>query len=290
KVAASVITVASITTGFLSLDPEAVVQAFNKITVAAEKFEVKTAFKNAEKCFGYQPTPKYFASVNEPFFKCLYAPDGQGGGTSNIDGLTRLDGRAVRYKTDGGAIIQGKKVVKVNNVPKYQKAKGDIDLQYVAQVRKQLGLPSLKEDDILIQKDVLKSGNTVAVLESDGVQIWGRSGWGVDVGGYSELRKEWAKGKIGKLGVPREKFAVNSQTYTHAEGDVFWHLYQYRKKHNILGGKATLVVDRPFCGPCGDGRGVQNLVEEVGLDELIVKTPDGDEIIRPREGLKRKSW
>jgi hypothetical protein len=50
------------------------------------------------------------------------------------------------------------------------------------------------------------------------------------------------------------------------------------------------VVDRPFCGPCGDGRGVQNLVEEVGLDELIVKTPDGKEIIRPRPGYKRQSW
>lgn len=65
---------------------------------------------------------------------------------------------------------------------------------------------------------------------------------------------------------------------------------KYRKSKKILGGKATLVVDRPFCGPCGDGRGVQNLVEEVGLDELIVKTPDGKEIIRPRPGYKRQSW
>ena len=80
KVAALVLTVVGLTTGILALDPEAFIQAFNKITVAAEKFEVKTAFKKAEKCLGYQPTPKYFASVNEPFFKCFYAPDGQGGG------------------------------------------------------------------------------------------------------------------------------------------------------------------------------------------------------------------
>lgn len=173
---------------------------------------------------------------------------------------------------------------------KYQQAKGNIDLQYVVQVRKKLGLPTLKEDDMLIKYDILKSGNTVAVLESDGVQIWGRSGWGVDVGGYSKLRKDWAKGKIGKKGIPREQFATNGKTYTHAEGDVFWHLYTYRKSKKIPGGKVALVVDRPFCGPCGDGRGVQNLVEEVGLDELIVRTPNGEEVIRPRSGYRRQSW
>lgn len=150
--------------------------------------------------------------------------------------------------------------MKVNSIEKYRKAEGKLSLEYVAKLRKELGIPFLKEDNLLIENDILKSGNTVAVLESDGVQIWGRSGWGIDVGGYSELRKEWAKGKIGKLGTPREKFATNGQTYTHAEGDVFWHLYKYRKSKKILGGKATLVVDRPFCGPCGDGRGVQNLV------------------------------
>ncbi|MBA4543959.1 HNH endonuclease [Thermoactinomyces daqus] len=83
KIAASVITVASITTGLLALDPEAVVQAFNKITVTAEKFEVKTAFKNAEKCFGYQPVRKYFASFKLPgseLFGCLYAAEGKSGG------------------------------------------------------------------------------------------------------------------------------------------------------------------------------------------------------------------
>lgn len=74
KVAASVITVASITTGFLALDPEAVVQAFNKITVSAEKFEVKSAFKSAEKCFSYkQPTRGYFAAIQFP--NCFHSPD-----------------------------------------------------------------------------------------------------------------------------------------------------------------------------------------------------------------------
>ncbi|WP_232336401.1 hypothetical protein, partial [Thermoactinomyces sp. CICC 10522] len=83
--------------------------------------------------------------------------------------------------------------------------------------------------------------------------------------------------------------AVTS-TYTHAEGDVFWHLYQYRKQNKILGGKATLHVDRPLCGYCDERQGVKQLVEEVGLDELTVISPSGIQIIRSDPNFKRKSW
>jgi hypothetical protein len=191
------------------------------------------------------------------------------------------------YRTDGGAIIAEKRIVKVNPVPKYRKATGNLSLDYVAKVRRELGIPPIGEDKKLKDAGILKSEQTVAVLEADGVQIWGRNGWGVDVGGYEELRKEWLKS-----GGKRNPSVTNSQTYSHAEGDVFWHLYKHRKKNRILGGSATMVVDRPLCKPCASNSGVRSLVEEVGLDELIVITPDNKQGIKitPRPDRKRKSW
>ena len=99
------------------------------------------------------------------------------------------------------------------------------------------------------------------------------------------MREEWLKS-----GGKRNPSATNAQTVYHAEGDAFWNLYKFRKQNNILGGKATMVVDRDFCRSCGDGRGVQQMVEEVGLDELIVITPSGRQSIKPRPELKRTSW
>ncbi|MBA4603671.1 hypothetical protein [Thermoactinomyces mirandus] len=78
KVAASVITVLGVTGGFITLNPEVALQVVNKITVTAEKFEVKSAFKKAEKCFSYKQSPKYLASINLPgnqLFDCLYRSD-----------------------------------------------------------------------------------------------------------------------------------------------------------------------------------------------------------------------
>lgn len=208
-----------------------------------------------------------------------------------IEGLVkRVPARGKVYETKDGAIIKGGRIVKVNSVPKYRPATGNIDLEYVAKVRKQLGIPALGDDLKLKQSGVLKNEQTVAVLESDGVQIWGRNGWGADVGGYTQLRNEWMKGTLGRNGEIRGKDAVNNQTRYHAEGDVFFHLYLYRKQHKIIGGKARLVVDRPFCDACGPDGGVRSLVEEVGLDELEVITPNGKEIIKPRPEEKRTSW
>lgn len=78
KVAVSVITVLGVTGGFITLNPEVALQVINKITVTAEKFEVKSAFKKAEKCLSYKQSPKYLASINLPgsqLFDCLYRSD-----------------------------------------------------------------------------------------------------------------------------------------------------------------------------------------------------------------------
>jgi hypothetical protein len=118
KVAASVITVVGITTGVLALDPEAVIQAFNKITIAAEKFEVKTAFKNAEKCFSYQQSTRgYYAAIQFP--NCFHSPDAGGdSGTglihnkkiSSIDKVLKQDLENLREKvgTDIDTIAVGR--------------------------------------------------------------------------------------------------------------------------------------------------------------------------------------
>lgn len=205
------------------------------------------------------------------------------------------------YVTKNGAKIKQGEIVQVNKVPKYRPATGDIDLNYVAKVRKELGLLTSSEEAELVKKKILKNGSTVAVLEADGVQIWGRSSWGEDVSnGYSDLKKEWFNNRpsrpkkyeerveLAKQGV-RFK-ATNTGTYTHAEGDVFWHLFQYRKQNKILGGTATLYVDRPLCSYCDQSKGVEQLVEEVGLDELKVISPSGTQIIRPDTNFKRRSW
>lgn len=206
-----------------------------------------------------------------------------------VDGVEYL-GRGNGYRTDGGAIIKGQKVVQVSDVSKFRPATNNVDLAQTEKVRKELGIPSMDKEEELIQKGILKNRNTVAVLEVDGQQIWGRSGWGVTKDGYSDARGEWARGKIGKTGATREKAATNAQTLTHAEGDAFWNLYQYRKDNNILGGSAKMAVDRPLCRSCGDLKGVQNLVEEVGLEKLEIVSPDGTDVIRPREGQRRTKW
>jgi hypothetical protein len=176
---------------------------------------VKNVFNKVGDCVAVRQTGRYHALIDIPFSNCFHAPDGvtSGGNSSSAKPLsleqrrenvkhiaeyTDLSKEGLKgkgYKLKNGAIIKGQKIVKVNSIEKYRKAEGKLSLEYVAKLRKELGIPSLKEDNLLIENDILKSGNTVAVLESDGVQIWGRSGWGIDVGGYSELRKEWAKEK-----------------------------------------------------------------------------------------------
>jgi hypothetical protein len=151
-------------------------------------------------------------------------------------------------------------------VPKVRPASGDVNLDTVAKVRKELGLPSIADD-------VGKRKNTVAVLEADGKQIWGRSGWGRDVGGYDEIKLAW-KGKI------------NPISRTHAEADALFELYRLRLKSGITGGKATMAADRPPCTPCGQNKGIRSAVRNAGLDELELiypGAPGGREIIRVKD-------
>lgn len=164
----------------------------------------------------------------------------------------------------------------------------------MAKVRSELGIPPIGEDLKLKQEKILNAEQTVAVLEADDIQIWGRNGWSNgERTSYEEMLKSWSKGaKRGRNGKIRDKWATNNMTYTHAEGNVFWNLYKYRQEKGILDGKATLVVDRPFCRACGTNLGVQNLLEEVGLSELKVITPDHPQgiIFKPRPGRKRETW
>ncbi|MFD1408461.1 hypothetical protein ACFQ49_09910 [Kroppenstedtia eburnea] len=206
--------------------------------------------------------------------------------------LEKLPVRGNQYRIKGTeVVIKGRRIVKVNDISKYRKESGlstlsdEEALKQVAKIRNELGIPALGDDLKLKSEKILNSEQTVAVLESDGYQIWGRNGWGTDQGGYKAVREEWLKS-----GGKRNPSATNAQTVYHAEGDAFWNLYKFRKQNNILGGKATMVVDRDFCRSCGDGRGVQQMVEEVGLDELIVITPSGRQSIKPRPELKRTSW
>jgi hypothetical protein len=51
-----------------------------------------------------------------------------------------------------------------------------------------------------------------------------------------------------------------------------------------------MAVDRPLCNYCDISNGVKQMVEEVGLDELKVITPDGVRIIKPDPVKRRTSW
>ncbi|MBH8599597.1 hypothetical protein [Thermoactinomyces sp. CICC 10523] len=271
-----------------SLSP--VMQVFEDGTASAPKTIGDTSFGQWLQKFATDNTTDSLISIEkQPRGKFFLAKNGK-----------RISGRY--YVTKNGAKIKQGQIVEVNNIPKYRPATGKVDLNYVAKVRKELGLLTTAEEQVLVKKKILSSESTVAVLESDGVQIWGRSSWGEDVeGGFNSVKKEWFEGRPGRTGKKYnerveiakegERFkATNDATMTHAEGDVFWHLYLYRKEHKIIGGKATLYVDRPLCNYCDISKGVQNLVEEVGLDELIVVTPEGRRIIEPDPNFKRKSW
>jgi hypothetical protein len=274
---------------------------------------VKNVFNKVGDCVAVRQTGGYHALIDIPVFECFYAPDGVGGGgnssskktltlkqrrenVKNIAVYTDLSEEGLKgkgYKLNNGAIIKGQKIVKVNSMDKYidiNKNKQEIEelsLEYVSKLRKELGLPSLEEDVILVKNKILKSGNTVAVLEVDGKRIWGRNGWGDDSPKkYQEMDKEWFDSR------PPKQKGTNWATKYHAEGDVFWHLYKYRKKNKILGGKAVMAVDRPLCNYCkpSGSDGVRQMMAEVGLEELEVISPSGTEILKVDKEKLRKSW
>jgi DNase/tRNase domain of colicin-like bacteriocin len=119
KVAASVITVVSITAGLIALDPEAVVQVFNKIIVAAEKNEVplvsklKPVGKEVSDCFTYQQQPQgYFANIqfpncfhDEPQINHPRKPSGLRPGNPNFSySVFEQDGKHYIRTSDGRTI------------------------------------------------------------------------------------------------------------------------------------------------------------------------------------------
>lgn len=89
------------------------------------------------------------------------------------------------------------------------------------------------------------------------------------------MDKEWFDSR------PPKQKGTNWATKYHAEGDVFWHLYKYRKENEIL------VCN--YCNPSGSD-GVRQMMAEVGLEELKVISPSGTEILKVDQEKLRKSW
>lgn len=72
---------------------------------------------------------------------------------------------------------------------------------------------------------------------------------------------------------------VNAQTLTHAEADV---VQQVINRHGRLnGGRAEMWVDRALCSACGLIGGARSLARNLGVDELVVHSPEGTQIFTP---------
>jgi RHS repeat-associated protein len=164
-----------------------------------------------------------------------YYPPGQVGMAATVNELDGINdgldyGKAPGWETTGQA--------------------GGIDLQRLANARQSLGLPSVGSEG---QKKY-----TVAILEADGMEIWGMSAHGQDV-----------------------SFPVNSISRTHAEIDALHQLYQHRAAAGVTGGRATMYVDRAPCLACGQNQGIRSGVRAVGLESLQVIYPGGSMIVKP---------
>ncbi len=68
---------------------------------------------------------------------------------------------------------------------------------------------------------------------------------------------------------------VNAQTATHAEADVF----QQALEAGVSSKTATLYVDRALCVACGAKGGVGSLMRGLGVDDLLVVSPEGNFLI-----------
>jgi len=70
---------------------------------------------------------------------------------------------------------------------------------------------------------------------------------------------------------------VNAISASHAEADVF----QQAANASIKGDSAILYVDRSLCRSCGLNGGVRGMAKQLGLNEIIITTPKGIEVIVP---------
>lgn len=68
---------------------------------------------------------------------------------------------------------------------------------------------------------------------------------------------------------------VNPISRTHAEADAFQQAYDL----GIMGGKASLIVDRDLCRACGQNGGVKGMARQLDIEELEVISPSGYQLI-----------
>ncbi|WP_204101855.1 MULTISPECIES: RHS repeat-associated core domain-containing protein, partial [Spirulina sp. CCY15215] len=100
--------------------------------------------------------------------------------------------------------------------------------------------------------------STLAKLEINGQEFYGISGHGQDT---SILNR------------------VNSISPTHAEGDVAIQAINAGQAGKAK--KAIMYVDRGACKSCGRNGGLRSLARNLGVDELVVISPDGKKSYKP---------
>jgi len=99
----------------------------------------------------------------------------------------------------------------------------------------------------------LGEGDTLARLDADGISLLGRNSGAVPGGTKVSLKP------------------LNSQTRTHAEGEVFQRFFNKGRSSDF----GVLFVDRGFCASCGTKGGVGSLLRATGLKRVLAITPDG---------------
>jgi deoxycytidylate deaminase len=72
---------------------------------------------------------------------------------------------------------------------------------------------------------------------------------------------------------------VNAQTLTHAEGDAVQQAVNAGMKGTAT--RAEMWVDRDPCGACGQSGGFRSLARNLGVDELVVHSPSGTQVVTP---------
>lgn len=118
-------------------------------------------------------------------------------------------------------------------------------LEDLARLRKQIGpIPSRNAPD----------GGTLSRLDVDG-----RSFYGVSAHAQKDMALQ----------------GINPISIHHAEADAF----NQALKAGAHGGKGKLFVDNKLCNPCSEAAGVRRMMEQLGLDQLEVITPNGTQLI-----------
>ena len=124
----------------------------------------------------------------------------------------------------------------------------------LAQIRQQRGMPNTGNR---------AADGVVAKLEINGQEFFDVNGHGKGDGATWERLAEEAQA------AGREARMPNLQSQRHAEGGVFFQA----APAGVRGGRAHLFVDADVCG-CATSQGIRNMLRCLGIDEVIVHTPN----------------